>query len=204
MAWVAGFDVAQGGRRGDRIGAAVARPAGRGAVLDAVRVYTPPFSPSAVIAEVAGWFKTYGITEVHGDRVAEGFVVQDFKMHGLTYRPCALDRSQLYLELLALVNSGRVRLLDHPELLRELRGLERRRGGQGRDRVDHRRGNHDDLANAVATALVLAAGRSRNELYTGLSAGEFAALVPSSIPTGDVPAPPPLVLPPGGVYWPGG
>lgn len=70
-----------------------------------------------------------------------------------------MDRSALYLELLPLVNADRVRLLDVPDLLRELRGLERRRGTAGRDRVDHAPGQHDDRANAAAGALVLAAGR---------------------------------------------
>ena len=61
-----------------------------------------------------------------------------------------------YLELLPLVNAGSVALLDDSDLLRELRGLERRRGAAGRDRVDHRRGSHDDRAAAAAGALVQA------------------------------------------------
>jgi hypothetical protein len=60
--------------------------------------------------------------------------------------------------LLPLVNSARVRLLDDAELLRELRGLERRRGAT-RDRVDHRPGAHDDRAIAVTVALVQASER---------------------------------------------
>src|SRR4030095_2902201 len=73
------------------------------------------------------------------------------------YHLSPLSKGDLYLRLLPLINSGRVRLLDHPQLLRELRGLERRRGWGGRDRVDHRRGAHDDAANAAAGAIVLAA-----------------------------------------------
>ena len=62
----------------------------------------------------------------------------------------------MYLELLPLVNAGAVALLDDDHLLRELRGLERRRGTAGRDRVDHRPGAHDDRAIAAAGALVAA------------------------------------------------
>ena len=40
-----------------------------------------------------------------------------------TYQYSTRDRSQLYLEFLPLVNAGQVRLLDHPDCLRELRGL---------------------------------------------------------------------------------
>jgi hypothetical protein len=92
-----------------------------------------------------------------GDPVTAGLViVEAFRRHGVVYEFSTRDRSQAYLELLPLVNAGRAALLDVPELLRELRGLERRRGTQGRDRVDHQVGQHDDLANACALALALA------------------------------------------------
>jgi hypothetical protein len=56
--------------------------------------------------------------------------------------------------------SGGVELLDDPKLPKELRSLERRRGPSGRDRVDHRRGEHDDRANSVAGVVsLLATGR---------------------------------------------
>lgn len=57
------------------------------------------------------------------------------------------------------MNSGTIELPDVPELLRELWGLERRRGSSGRDRVDHRPGSHDDLANAVAGLVSLLGSR---------------------------------------------
>jgi hypothetical protein len=55
-----------------------------------------------------------------------------------------------------LVNSGRIRLLDHRKLEAQLIGLERRVSRAGRDLVDHGPGAHDDLANAVAGCVVLA------------------------------------------------
>jgi hypothetical protein len=55
----------------------------------------------------------------------------------------------LYVAFAAGVNAGEVRLLDQPDLLREIRGLERRRTPT-RDKVDHRPGAHDDRANACA------------------------------------------------------
>jgi len=54
------------------------------------------------------------------------------------------------------VNAGTVELPQDQMLLRELRGLERRRGPSGRDRIDHRPGEHDDRANAVAGVVQLA------------------------------------------------
>ena len=81
------------------------------------------------------------------------------------------DRSQLYFDLLPAVNAGTVELPDVPELLRELRGLERRRGPSGRDRVDHRPGSHDDLANAAAGVVSLLAGRDPSDL--GITIGSI-------------------------------
>lgn len=154
---VGGVDVATGAKGGDGFGAAIAEAEGDVVVLRAVRLYQPSFSPEAVVGEVAGWMRSHGVHEVVGDRFAGELPRDAFRRHGIEYRVSDLDTSAVYLELLALVNSGRVRLLDHPELLRQLRGLERMRGRGGQDRVDHRRGAHDDLAAAAAQAIVHAA-----------------------------------------------
>src|SRR5262249_16422172 len=101
---------------------------------------------------------------VAGDTFAAEFVASEFRAGDIRYVPVVLgpeetrqDRSTLYLELLPLLNSGRVRLLDHSQLLRELRGLERKRGAT-RDRDDHRPGGHEGVAIAATIALVTAAG----------------------------------------------
>jgi hypothetical protein len=80
--------------------------------------------------------------------------------YSIEYEVADLDRSRLYLELLPVVNAGAVELPNDPRLLAELRGLERRRGTAGRDRVDHRPGSHDDRANAVAGVAYCASERS--------------------------------------------
>jgi hypothetical protein len=56
-----------------------------------------------------------------------------------------------------LLNSGRVELLDHKRLVAQLCGLERRTARGGRDSIDHPPGAHDDIANAVAGAIAVAA-----------------------------------------------
>jgi hypothetical protein len=150
------------GGRADRFTLAIAHAKRDTAVLDVVRAWSPPFNPSGVIAEAAAVLRTYRITTVRGDRYSGEFVTEGFREQGIRYEPAPLDRSQLYLELLPRVNAATVQLLDLPELLRELRGLERRRGASGRDRVDHVPGAHDDIANAVAGA-VLAAQQPRSE-----------------------------------------
>lgn len=153
------FDDPASGSGADAWTKAIAHREGDRVVLDVLRTWVPPFNPSGVIAESAALSKAYGLYTTTGDRYAPGFVLEGFRTHGLTYAPSTQDRSALYLELLPLLNARRVRLLDSPDLLREFRGLERRRGSAGRDRVDHAPGRHDDRANAVTGALVLAAGR---------------------------------------------
>jgi hypothetical protein len=151
------LDPASGVKGGDDFAAAKARQQGDLSVLEAVRVWHPPFSPAAVVEECAAWIRSCGESEGHGDRWSGDLVREMFQIQGVNYIASELDKGQIYLAFLPLVNSGRVRLLDHPELMRQLRGLERRRGWGGRDRVDHRRGAHDDLANAAAGAIVLVA-----------------------------------------------
>jgi len=102
---------------------------------------------------------SYGVRAVTGDRYAGEWPREQFRARGVSYEVAAKDRSQLYLDLLPAVNAGTVELPDVPDLLREMRGLERRRGPSGRDRVDHRPGSHDDLANAAAGVVSLLAGR---------------------------------------------
>jgi hypothetical protein len=152
-----GFVDASAGRR-DAFTCAVSHfDSDRGiGVLDALRAWRPPFNPSGVIAEAADLLKRYRINTVRGDRFGGEFCVEHFRANSIRYEASELDRSAIYMELLPLVNSRKILLLDLPELLRELRGLIRQRGSSGRDRVDHSPRAHDDLANAAAGALVAA------------------------------------------------
>jgi hypothetical protein len=146
-------------------------PATQLAVIAAQRLWAPPFNPLGVQAEACDFFRSYRISTVYADRYAVGFVAEQFRANGITYVPSELSKSELYLEMLPLINSGRARLLDQPELLRELRGLERRRSSSGRDTVDHAPRAHDDAANACAGALWLAAKGS------GIDAAQIEAVI---------------------------
>jgi len=68
----------------------------------------------------------------------------------------------LYQDLVPLVNSGEVALLDNETLITQLTLLERRTG-RGRIKIDHPHGGHDDLANAVA--LVFDLFRESSDLF---------------------------------------
>jgi hypothetical protein len=153
------------GGRADAFTVAIGHRDGERAIADCVRAWKAPFNPSGVVAEASDLLRDYGVTKVIGDRYAGEWPREAFRAHGLRYDLAALDRSALYLALLATINSERVELPEDPALLRELRGLERRRGPSGRDRVDHHvRGSHDDRANAVAGLCHLLVGKREKPL----------------------------------------
>ncbi len=151
-----------GGQR-DASVLAVAHAEGQRAVVDCVRAWPAPHNPEAIIADAAALALSYRCRHVTGDRYAGQFPAQAFMRHGVGYRISDLDRSSLYVELLPkiLAGPGALELPNDAALMRELRGLERRRGFAGKDRIDHRPGSHDDRANAVAGVVYLVAGRRR-------------------------------------------
>ena len=128
--------------------------AGRG-VLDVVRERRPPFSPDAVVAEYATLLRAYGLTDVVGDRYAGEWPREAFRNHGIRYLPSERVKSDLYREIVAPVNAGRVELLDLPTLRAQLVGLERRVARGGKDSIDHTPGGRDDVANAAVGAVTL-------------------------------------------------
>ena len=110
-----------------------------------------------MVEEFTALLKRYGILSVQGDRYGGDWPAERFRAHGITYKPSERPKSQIYGELLPLLNSGRVELLDHPRLVAQLCDLERRTSRAGKDSIDHGPGGgHDDIANAVAGALLLA------------------------------------------------
>jgi hypothetical protein len=126
-------------------------------VLDGAWERRSPHSPASVVEEFAAVLKQYGIRKVVGDRYAGEYPRELFRAQGISYEPSAKTRSELYVEFLSLLNSGRVELPRHQRLLAQLRGLERRVARGGRESVDHVPGGHDDLANAACGAVVQAA-----------------------------------------------
>jgi hypothetical protein len=91
-----------------------------------------------------------------GTRFSGDFVREQFRKNGIAYQVSEKNKSQLYGELLPLINSRVCDLLDHPRVHAQLTSLERRTSAGGRDTVTHPPNAHDDLANACAGALVLA------------------------------------------------
>lgn len=131
------------------------------AVLDLVREVKPPFSPAQVVEDFANVLRDYGIRSVTGDRYGGEFPRELFRKCGITYNLSDRAKSDIYKDCLPLMNAGRADLLDIPRLAVQLCSLERRTArGSGRDSIDHAPGGHDDLANSVCGALLLATGKS--------------------------------------------
>ena len=126
------------------------------AVLDAVRWRTPPFSPEVVVSEFVELLKSYHVSKVTGDHWGGEFVKEPFRKAGINYVKSEQVRSDIYLALLPMLNSGKAELLDIPRLITELCALERRTARSGKDSVNHPPKGHDDVANSAAGALVLA------------------------------------------------
>jgi hypothetical protein len=116
------------------------------AVIDLIREVRPPFSPDAIVREFASLLKSYGVLAVRGDR------------YGGT--------SDIYLELLPILNSNRAELLDHARLIMQLCRLERHAAGSGKDSIRHPPGGHDDVVNAVAGAIVMALNAATQDVVS--------------------------------------
>lgn len=125
-------------------------------ILDRIVERHPPFDPQAVTKEFADMIKGYGCHSATSDRFGGVWVSDAFQKAGVRMDMSDLPASDLYLNFAALLNSGRVELVDHDRLKVQLQSLERRTGQMGKDKVDHPPGLHDDLANAVAGAIVIA------------------------------------------------
>jgi hypothetical protein len=130
-----------------------------GVVLDVVKQLkrapgAPPLNPDKLFREeIVPSLKAFNIATVHSDQyhfesLAQLALNLGFSIDSTTFT--ATSKANIYGNLKQLVNQGRIRLLDHPELLKELRQLEVQLGAQGNVSIAAPRGQHDDLATVVA------------------------------------------------------
>jgi hypothetical protein len=166
-----GFVDPSGGSK-DSMTLAIAHAEGQTATLDAVRERRPPFSPEAVVRDFADLLASYGVSTVIGDRYGGEWPREVFRKAGIEYRVADRPKSDLYRDLLPLLNSGRVDLLDHKRAVAQLGSLERKTSRAGKDSIDHSPGAHDDVANAVAGALLNAKPRAKKQLKLAPPAGD--------------------------------
>jgi hypothetical protein len=136
-----------GGRR-DQFTVAVAHRCGDKAIIDMIRAWKPPFDPSEVVKECAETLRPYRIRTIVGDAYGGEWPREQFRKHNIQYTVSALNRSQLYLNLIPTINSKRCELPADRRMIEELRRLGRRRGRTGKDSIDHPAHLSDDLANS--------------------------------------------------------
>jgi len=84
-------------------------------------------------------------------------VSEAFRDNEIEVKNSELSASECYLSFLPLMANGTIELLDNKRLKSQLMGLERKARPGGKDLVTHYPGGHDDIANSVAMACVMAA-----------------------------------------------
>jgi hypothetical protein len=154
-----------GGTGQDSFTLAIAHAEGDNVILDNLYEKRPPYNPAIVVGEIAQLLRDYGLTSATGDRYAAGWTLEGFAKEGIAYNHSERDRSAIYLDALPLFTSARARILDNQRLAHQLASLERRTTPRGKDLINHSPGAHDDCANAVCGALVLAADLSAPALW---------------------------------------
>jgi hypothetical protein len=167
------FTDPSGGSGTDSFTLAISHKEGDRLVIDAVCERKPPFNPETVVDDFAVFLKNYRVTRVIGDRYAGEWPREQFRKRGIGYVCSEKVKSDLYRDLLPLLNSGRIVLPKSDRLINQLTGLERRTARSGRDSIDHAPGGIDDLANVVAGAadLIMMAERNAN---TGSGVGIYS------------------------------
>lgn len=127
-------------------------------VHDAHMTVPAPFKPTEAIAAMKPLLKQYRVTRVSGDHYGGEWPREGFQKEGIEYEVHGRSKSQLYVDLIPYLTSRTVRLLDTPDLGRELWNLERRKSPSGRELIDHPKNGHDDNANALAGMVDLLSG----------------------------------------------
>ena len=92
-------------------------------IIDAIREARPPFSPDAVVDDFAALLKSYRVSRVTGDRYAGEFPRELFRKHGIAYDLAKQTKSELFRDLLPLLNSGRIVLPRNDRLQGQSLGL---------------------------------------------------------------------------------
>jgi hypothetical protein len=148
-------------------------------VVDAVREIKAPHSPLEAVREFCDMLRAYRISNVTGDRYGAEWVSEQFRLSGISYTASERNKSQIYTELIPLLSSRKLELLDNERMRGQFLGLERRTGPSGRDTIEHGQGGKDDVCNAVAGVCVLVGGKpDAMAVFAALKypAGAFAAV----------------------------
>jgi hypothetical protein len=127
------------GGASDSMTLAIAHNENGTAILDCLREVRPPFSPESTVADFVADLRRYGVQYVTGDKYGAEWVREAFTKKNMAYRHSEKSKSDIYNELIPLVNSGGAQLLDNERLLVQLANLERKTSRGGKLSIDHPR-----------------------------------------------------------------
>ncbi len=169
--------------RNDRFALAIAHAAEDGTtVLDLCRVWTPGkgqvLHVEGVVAEIATELVRWGCTMAMADQFSFDPLAVLFDRCGIVLRQMpwtAQSKPALFRLVRDGMAEGKVRLLEHRGLLRELHSISGTLLRSGGERIEAR-GGHDDIAHAAVLALAMAmTSDPRGRASSGLmSAGSVA------------------------------
>ena len=162
IAYFCFVDAASGSDNGDSYCISVAHKDGDLIVIDCVREAIPPFSPSAVVSDIAvPLCKAYRVTKVWGDNYAGEYAKEPFRKAGIIYDLWSQHKSELYRDpLLPLINSKRITLPRIDRLINQCCQLERSVKRSGRDEISHPTHGRDDVINAAAGVAAVVARKA--------------------------------------------
>lgn len=146
--------------RGDAFGFTIVHSDPKlGVVQDYVqRWFNPdgePLDPALIFSTIAGVLRDYGLRSVFSDQYsleALQFIAQQngFSIQEVTFS--SASKAEIYGNLQALLNQGRLRLLDDAETLNELKMIEKKLSPGGSVQIQAPDGKHDDMATVIAIA----------------------------------------------------
>lgn len=144
------FTDASGGTGNDEFCLSIGSNHGKGKLIIDVLRASKEKDVYAVCDGYAAVARQYGCQKIYGDRYAASWTAKRFEEGGLEYVPSEWSKSDLYIESLPILRSGRVELPEDHVLINQFRSLLRRSNPSGRDSIDHPRGGRDDRANVVS------------------------------------------------------
>jgi len=135
-----------------------------------------PLRLAEVMPQIKVICKKYGVYTVLGDQFGAEPLKDAFMRSSLEYEERTFtnqSKADIYATLRTRITDGSIELLDHPDSLKELRGLELENLPGGGIRIGHARHvrSHDDYADAMALAVSEAS--TYLEPAMGMSSGEF-------------------------------
>ncbi|MBB3231064.1 hypothetical protein [Halomonas stenophila] len=117
--------------------------------------------PAEITERFAGILSEYGVKRINLDRFAGSWPSDEFEKHGIKCEHSPKTRSELYIDSLQAITSGRVEFPPDEKMIRQWQNLERRTARSGRETVDHPPGQHEDRANAAAGLIALHGQKKR-------------------------------------------